>query len=97
MNLHNILHLFDEIQDLIFSAELIADFLDSFEGYFFASFSGLGLKDVAWVRGGVPKQPEPMTRMILYWWGLDMGLNYNQLNRQLKIVRRGNYLNLEKY
>ena len=65
LNLDYVFALFDHLQNLVLSAELIADLFDSFEGDPFAVFAVFGLEDVAWVGGGVPKQPEPITLRML--------------------------------
>lgn len=63
--MHHIIEVFDHMQYLILSAELISNFLDSLQSNFLQSFAILRLEDVAWVRDVVPKQPEPMMRVML--------------------------------
>lgn len=55
----------DEKEDFVFPAELIAHFFDAFEGNLALGATIFSLEDVAWMEEGVPKQPEPMMRLML--------------------------------
>jgi hypothetical protein len=61
----NILAIFDHEENLVFPTELIAHLLNSFEGNFLVRLPVLGLEHVALMVRVVPKQPEPMIRLIL--------------------------------
>lgn len=61
----DVLAVLDHEEDLVLPAELVADLFDAFEGNFAVGLAVFSLEDVAWVGRAVPKQPEPMTRLML--------------------------------
>lgn len=63
--MNNVLTILDHEENFIFSTELIPYFLNPFESDLLLGFPILRLKDVAFMRTNIPKQPEPMIRLIL--------------------------------
>lgn len=61
----DILTVLDHEENLVFSTKLIPYFLNPFQGNLLLCFPILCLEDVAFMRTNIPKQPEPMIRLIL--------------------------------
>ena len=61
----DVLTVLDHEENLVFSTELIPYFFNPFEGDLLLGFPILRLEDVAFMSTNIPKQPEPMIRLIL--------------------------------
>lgn len=63
--LHDVGTIFDHVQYFVFPAELISYFLYSFKSHSFLRLAVLRLENIAWMSSCVPKQPEPITLVML--------------------------------
>jgi hypothetical protein len=65
LDVNDILAIFDQKEYLVLSAELIAYFFDPLQCHLALRATVFRLEDIACMRKEVPKQPEPMMRLML--------------------------------